>query len=95
VHYAKTLQHWERRFEANRARIAAMYDELFCRNWEFYLLSAEMMFLIGSQLFFQMQLVPRRVKRMRRANVIRSLSFLGSTRGSPLARPMCQVARPG
>jgi cyclopropane-fatty-acyl-phospholipid synthase len=60
LHYAKTLRHWYRRFEANRARIAAMYDERFCRMWEFYLLSAEMMFLTGSQLVFQMQIARKR-----------------------------------
>src|SRR5262245_30724795 len=60
VHYAKTLQHWQRRFETNRDKIAAMYDERFCRMWEFYLLSAEMMFLTGSQLVFQMQLARKR-----------------------------------
>jgi cyclopropane-fatty-acyl-phospholipid synthase len=60
VHYARTLQHWHRRFEANRAKIAAIYDERFCRMWEFYLLSAEMMFLTGSQLVFQMQLARQR-----------------------------------
>jgi cyclopropane-fatty-acyl-phospholipid synthase len=26
LHYAKTLQHWHRRFEANRTKVAAMYD---------------------------------------------------------------------
>ena len=60
LHYARTLAHWHRRFEANRDRIAAMYDERFCRMWEFYLVSAEMMFLTGSQLVFQMQLARRR-----------------------------------
>jgi cyclopropane-fatty-acyl-phospholipid synthase len=60
LHYARTLQHWHRRFAANRSRIAAMYDERFCRMWEFYLVSAEMMFLTGSQLVFQMQLARRR-----------------------------------
>ena len=60
LHYARTLQHWHRRFEANRAKIAAMYDERFCRMWEFYLLSAEMMFSTGSQLVFQMQLGRKR-----------------------------------
>ena len=48
VHYAKTLREWHRRFEANRATVAAMYDERFCRMWEFYLISAEMMFRTGS-----------------------------------------------
>jgi cyclopropane-fatty-acyl-phospholipid synthase len=60
LHYARTLQHWSRRFEANRGKAAAMYDERFCRMWELYLLSAEMMFLTGSQLVFQMQLARRR-----------------------------------
>ena len=60
VHYAKTLREWHRRFEANRAAIAAMYDERFCRMWEFYLISAEMMFRTGSQLVFHMQLARRR-----------------------------------
>lgn len=60
LHYAKTLNHWCRRFEANRARIARMYDERFCRMWEFYLISAEMMFRTGSQLVFHMQLAHKR-----------------------------------
>jgi len=60
LHYAKTLSHWCQRFEANRATIAAMYDERFCRMWEFYLISAEMMFRTGSQLVFHMQLAHQR-----------------------------------
>lgn len=56
VHYAKTLAHWERRFQDNRARVVEMYDERFARMWEFYLISAEMMFRTGSQLVFHMQL---------------------------------------
>ena len=60
VHYAHTLRHWHERFEANRAAIAAMYDERFCRMWEFYLVSAEMMFRTGSQLVFHMQLSRKR-----------------------------------
>jgi cyclopropane-fatty-acyl-phospholipid synthase len=60
LHYAKTLNHWHRRFEANRERIASMYDERFCRMFEFYLISAESMFLTGSQEVFHMQLARRR-----------------------------------
>lgn len=33
-----------------------LYDERFARMWEFYLISAEMMFRTGSQLVFHMQL---------------------------------------
>jgi cyclopropane-fatty-acyl-phospholipid synthase len=60
VHYARTLHHWHERFEHNREHVAKMYDERFCRMWEFYLISAEMMFRTGSQLVFHMQLSRQR-----------------------------------
>jgi cyclopropane-fatty-acyl-phospholipid synthase len=55
-HYADTLVEWNKRFQQNRERIAEIYDERFCRMWEFYLLSAETMFRTGAQMVFQMQL---------------------------------------
>jgi len=60
LHYAKTLAHWSQRFEANRDKVEAMYDARFARMWEFYLISAEMMFRTGSQLVFHMQLARKR-----------------------------------
>ncbi len=60
LHYAKTLAHWTERFDANRDKIEAMYDKRFARMWEFYLISAEMMFRTGSQLVFHMQLARKR-----------------------------------
>jgi cyclopropane-fatty-acyl-phospholipid synthase len=60
VHYATTLRHWYDRFDANRAKIQAMYDEKFVRMFEFYLISAEMMFRTGSQEVFHMQLSKKR-----------------------------------
>lgn len=56
LHYAFTLREWEKRFQANRAKAAALYDERFCRMWEFYLTCAEMVFSHGSGMVFQMQL---------------------------------------
>jgi cyclopropane-fatty-acyl-phospholipid synthase len=56
VHYADTLVEWNKRFQQHRDRIAEIYDERFCRMWEFYLLSAETMFRTGAQMVFQMQL---------------------------------------
>ena len=56
VHYAKTLAHWEKRFQENRAEVEDMYDENFARMWEFNLISAEAMYRTGSQLVFHMQL---------------------------------------
>ncbi|MBX9926123.1 MAG: cyclopropane-fatty-acyl-phospholipid synthase family protein [Hyphomicrobiaceae bacterium] len=60
VHYATTLKHWHERFEARRPEVATMYDEKFCRMWEFYLISAEMMFRTGAQEVFHMQLSKKR-----------------------------------
>ena len=60
VHYATTLRHWYDRFDANRAKVLAMYDEKFVRMFEFYLISAEMMFRTGSQEVFHMQLSKKR-----------------------------------
>ncbi len=56
LHYAETLKEWLRRFTANRESIAKIYDERFCRMWEFYLASSEMAFRHSSQMVFQMQL---------------------------------------
>ena len=56
LHYARTLRAWRRRFEQNRDRIKAIYDERFCRMWEMYLVGAEIAFRRGGMLVFQMQL---------------------------------------
>jgi cyclopropane-fatty-acyl-phospholipid synthase len=56
LHYYYTLRHWRERFAANRARAAALYDERFCRMWEFYLCAAELGFLHGSNMVFQVLL---------------------------------------
>src|SRR5713226_7665542 len=56
LHYAETLRAWRRRFEQNRDRIRALYDERFCRMWEMYLVGAEVSFRRGGSLVFQMQL---------------------------------------
>ncbi|MBV0912347.1 SAM-dependent methyltransferase [Anianabacter salinae] len=60
LHYALTLRHWCDRFEANRETVVEMYDERFARMWEFYLISAELMFRTGSQMVFHMQLSRKR-----------------------------------
>ncbi len=60
LHYAETLKEWDRRFQANRARVAELYDERFCRMWEFYLAACEAVFRHGSGMVFQLQLTRRR-----------------------------------
>jgi cyclopropane-fatty-acyl-phospholipid synthase len=59
LHYADTLRLWRRRFAANRARIAEIYDERFCRMWEFYLIGSELGFRRLGQMVFQIQLTRR------------------------------------
>src|SRR5712692_279781 len=56
LHYAETLRAWRRRFEQNRERIRAIYDERFCRMWEMYLVGAELAFRRDNCMVFQMQL---------------------------------------
>jgi cyclopropane-fatty-acyl-phospholipid synthase len=56
LHYAETLRAWRRRFEANRDRVRAIYDERFCRMWEMYLVGSEMGFRRQGMMVFQMQL---------------------------------------
>ena len=59
LHYAETLRHWFERFQAQRERAKALYDERFCRMWEFYLAGAEMAFRHGRMMVFQLQLAHR------------------------------------
>jgi cyclopropane-fatty-acyl-phospholipid synthase len=59
LHYAQTLALWRQRFRANWERAKALYDERFCRMWEFYLAGAEMGFRNQGLMVFQLQLAKR------------------------------------
>jgi len=63
LHYASTLNEWNRRFQANRERVRALdqdiYDERFFRMWEFYLQSCESAFRYSGLTVFQLQLAKR------------------------------------
>ncbi len=59
LHYAETLREWRRRFQANRDRARDLYDERFCRMWEFYLAGCELSFRHGGHMVFQMQMARR------------------------------------
>jgi cyclopropane-fatty-acyl-phospholipid synthase len=56
LHYAETLRAWRQRFERNRDRVRAIYDERFCRMWEMYLVASEVAFRRQDLMVFQMQL---------------------------------------
>jgi cyclopropane-fatty-acyl-phospholipid synthase len=60
LHYADTLRCWLDRFMARRSEVLALYDEPFCRMWEFYLAGAEMSFRYGAHMNFQIQLTKNR-----------------------------------
>ncbi len=56
LHYAETLKAWRQRFKAHRDEIRDLYDERFCRMWDFYLCYCELGFRYANLMVFQMQL---------------------------------------
>src|SRR5665213_154388 len=60
LHSRYTIKHWRERFARNREKAAAIYDERFCRMWEFYLAAVELEFLHGSHMVFQLLLSAKR-----------------------------------
>jgi cyclopropane-fatty-acyl-phospholipid synthase len=56
LHYARTLRAWRERFLAHRDEVKALYDERFCRMWEFYLAGSEMSFRHQDMMNFQIQI---------------------------------------
>ena len=59
LHYAETLRAWRERFMARRDEAAKLYDERFCRMWEFYLAGSETSFRVDGNMVFQLQLSKR------------------------------------
>jgi cyclopropane-fatty-acyl-phospholipid synthase len=59
LHYAETLKQWHRRFQDNRAKVRVLYDERFCRMWEFYLQLCEIGYRRLNWMVFQAQIAKR------------------------------------
>lgn len=59
LHYAETLRHWRMRFLDNWETAKEIYDERFCRMWEFYLAGSEMSFRYDTMMVFQIQMAKR------------------------------------
>ncbi len=55
-HYDKTLKAWLGRFLDNRDKAKKMYDERFCKMWEFYLASCSAAFKYRDLLVYQLQI---------------------------------------
>ena len=60
LHYAHTLRQWRERFVASWDRAATLYDERFCRMWEYYLAASEVFFRVQDGMNFQIQLAADR-----------------------------------
>jgi cyclopropane-fatty-acyl-phospholipid synthase len=59
LHYAYTLEEWQRRFQDRREELGSMYDERFCRMFEWYLAASEYAFRNMGHVVFQIQLARR------------------------------------
>jgi cyclopropane-fatty-acyl-phospholipid synthase len=53
LHYARTLEHWLGRYEANAERVAQMFDAAFVRTWRLYLAGSVAAFRSGDMQLFQ------------------------------------------
>ena len=53
------MRAWRERFLARREEAKALYDERFCRMWEFYLAACECAFRHCGLMVFQIQLAKR------------------------------------
>jgi cyclopropane-fatty-acyl-phospholipid synthase len=53
LHYAKTLEHWLRRFNHAAAEVSRKFDETFVRAWRLYLAGSQVAFTTGSMQLFQ------------------------------------------
>ncbi len=53
LHYAKTLEHWLDRYEANVEHVEKMFDAAFARTWRLYLAGSLAAFRSGDMQLFQ------------------------------------------
>ncbi len=99
LHYYYTIRHWRERFAANRDRAEALYDERFCRMWEFYLSAVELGFLNGSNMVFQLLLSTRReavpITRDFMVDDERAISRIAGVKKPALARGARRAKRTG
>ena len=56
-HYDSTLEAWRERFLAKRGEMKDLFDEKFCKMWEFYLSSTSASFRFRDLCVYQIQLV--------------------------------------
>ncbi len=96
LHYAETLRQWRERFMANREKAKAIYDERFCRMWEFYLAGSEAAFRWQDLMVFQIQLTRKNdtlpltrgyIEKCEKALAMHAMGH------QPMARPLAKPKR--
>ncbi len=93
LHYAETLRHWRRRFAANRDAIAALYDERFCRMFEFYLAGAELSFRRENMMVFQIQLAADQTAVPLSRDYVTETERRMAEAPAPIASPVSELRR--
>ena len=53
LHYAKTIEHWRRRFTEASDQVGKMFDDTFVRAWQLYLAGSQAAFTTGTMQLFQ------------------------------------------
>ena len=60
-HYAETIRLWRKNFVRNWHKAQQVYDERFCRMWEFYLATSETAFRYEGMMNFQVQMTKQQM----------------------------------
>ena len=90
LHYADTLKAWRERFNARRDEARALYDERFCRLWDFYLAGSEASFRVAGNMVFQIQIAKRQDVVPRTRDYVAEREEALRRRDTPAAMPRRQ-----
>jgi len=92
LHYADTLKAWRQRFNDRRDAARALYDERFCRMWDFYLAGSEAAFRVAGNMVFQIQIAKRQDVVPRTRDYVASREAALRRQETPAAAPYRQTA---
>jgi cyclopropane-fatty-acyl-phospholipid synthase len=91
LHYAKTLEHWRQRFADHRSELTRLYDERFCRMFEFYLIGSELAFRRLGHMNWQLQLS----KNVSRVPLARDYMFEAERNAAAKSNAIAEIATVG
>jgi cyclopropane-fatty-acyl-phospholipid synthase len=93
LHYAETLRHWHRRFQGNRDMVRSLYDERFCRMWEFYLQLCEVAYRRLNWMVFQAQIAKCQTSVPLTRSYLACWDAAGREEASPVRAPSAAAFR--